>query len=54
LLVKAASVMRRLERGAEFIRRLEALRVKYKIKRNFIKLVEEKRRRCTFHMRASA
>lgn len=44
LLVKAASVMRRMDRGAEFVRRLEALRVKYKIKRNFIKLVEQKRK----------
>jgi uncharacterized Zn finger protein len=44
LLVKAASVMRRLDCGAEFIRNLEALRVKYKIKRNFIKLIEQKRK----------
>ena len=44
LLVKAASVMRRLDRGAEFIRHFEALRLKYKIKRNFIKLVEQKRK----------
>jgi uncharacterized Zn finger protein len=44
LLVKAALVMRRLDRGAEFIRHLEALRLKYKIKRNFIKLVEQKRK----------
>jgi uncharacterized Zn finger protein len=44
LLVKAASVMRRMDRGAEFIRHLEALRVRFKIKRNFIKLVEQKRK----------
>jgi uncharacterized Zn finger protein len=44
LLMKAASVMRGMNRGAEFIRHLEALRMKYKIKRNFIKLVEQKRR----------
>ena len=44
LLVKAASVMRRMDRGAEFLRHLEGLRVKYKIKRNFIKLVEQKRK----------
>ena len=31
-------------RAAEFVRHLEALRVKYKIKRNFIKLVEQKRK----------
>ena len=44
LLVKAAAVMRRMGRGEEFIRHLEALRLKYKIKRNFIKLVEQKRK----------
>jgi uncharacterized Zn finger protein len=44
LLVKAAAVMKRLDRGAEFVSHLEALRVKYKIKRNFIKLVEQKRK----------
>jgi len=44
LLVNAAAVMRRMDRGAEFVRQLEALRVKYKIKRNFIKLVEQKRK----------
>jgi uncharacterized Zn finger protein len=43
-LMKAASVMRRMDRAAEFVRDLEALRVKYKIKRNFIKLVEQKRK----------
>jgi hypothetical protein len=44
LLVKAASIMRRLNRSAEFIHRLDALRVKYKIKRNFIKLIEQSRK----------
>ena len=29
--------MKRMDRSAEFVRDLEALRVKYKIKRNFIK-----------------
>jgi len=43
-LVKAASAMQRIGQGAEFVRRLEALRVKYKVKRNFIKLVEQKRK----------
>ncbi|MCC7496263.1 MAG: hypothetical protein IT160_01720 [Bryobacterales bacterium] len=43
LLVKAAAAMKRLSRGAEFVLALEALRVKYKIKRNFIKLLEQKR-----------
>ena len=41
---KAAVVMKRLNRSAEFVRQLEALRTKYKIKRNFIKLVEQKRK----------
>jgi hypothetical protein len=44
LLVKAAAVMKRVDRSAEFVRNLEALRVKYKIKRNFIKLLEQKRK----------
>jgi uncharacterized Zn finger protein len=44
LLVKAAGVMNRMDRSAEFVRNLEALRAKYKIKRNFIKLVEQKRK----------
>ena len=44
LLVKAAAAMKRMDRSAEFVRHLDALRVKYKIKRNFIKLVEQKRR----------
>jgi hypothetical protein len=43
LLAKAAAVMKRLDRSAEFVRQLEGLRAKYKIKRNFIKLVEQKR-----------
>jgi len=43
LLIKAAKVMKRLDRGAAFGRHLDALRAKYKIKRNFIKLVEQKR-----------
>ncbi|MBL8295567.1 MAG: SWIM zinc finger family protein [Bryobacterales bacterium] len=43
LLVKAAKVMKRMDRSAAFVRHLEALRAKYKIKRNFIKLVEKKR-----------
>jgi len=44
LLVKAAAVMKRMDRSAEFVCDLEALRVKYKIKRNFIKLLEQKRK----------
>lgn len=43
LLVKAAAVMKRMDRGAEFARHLQALKVRYKIKRNFIKLLEQKR-----------
>jgi uncharacterized Zn finger protein len=44
LLVKAAAVMRQMDRSAEFVQRLDALRVKYKIKRNFVKLIEKKRK----------
>ncbi len=43
LLVKAAGLMRRVDRGAEFVSRLEALRAKHRIKRNFVKLIEQKR-----------
>jgi uncharacterized Zn finger protein len=44
LLVKAAAIMKRLDRCAEFVRHMETLRTRYKIKRNFIKLVEQKRK----------
>jgi uncharacterized Zn finger protein len=44
LLVKAASAMRQMDRSAEFVVYVDALRVKYKIKRNFIKLVEQRRK----------
>jgi hypothetical protein len=36
--------MKRMGRSAEFVRNLEALRAKYKLKRNFIKLLEQKRK----------
>lgn len=44
LLVKAAAAMRKMGCGEEFVRHLDALRVKFKIKRNFIKLIEQKRK----------
>lgn len=44
LLAKAAAVMKRLDRSPEFVSQLESLRAKYKIKRNFIKLVEQNRK----------
>lgn len=44
LLAKAAAATKRLNRSEEFVRHLEALRVQYKRKRNFIKLVEQKRK----------
>ena len=44
LLIKAAAVMKRMDRSAEFVLGMEALSVKYKIKRNFIKLLEQKRK----------
>ena len=43
LLVKAAASMMRMGRSEEFVRYLESLRVKYKARRNFIKLLEERR-----------
>ena len=44
LLAKAAAMMKRLDRSGEFVSQLEALRAKYKIKRNFVKLLEQKRK----------
>lgn len=51
LLARPVEVRLRAERRngdlsflAEFVRNLEALRTKYKIQRNFIKLVEQKRK----------
>ena len=43
LLIKAAAVMKRMNRGEEFERTLDALSLKYKIKRNFIKLLAQNR-----------
>ncbi len=43
LLEKAAALMRRLGRREEFIRDLERLRETYRIKRNFTKLLDERR-----------
>jgi hypothetical protein len=48
LLVKAAAAMKQTGRSEEFVSRLEALRVKYKIKRNFIKLLNQKERSLYF------
>lgn len=44
LLIKAAATMKRIDRSMEFVHTLEKLRAKYKTKRNFIKLIERKRR----------
>lgn len=44
LLVKAAAAMKRMGQSEDFVRRLEALRAKYKIKRNFIKALEQKQK----------
>jgi uncharacterized Zn finger protein len=43
LLIKAAGAMKRANRGAEFVRHLDALRAQYKSKRNFTKLLEKQR-----------
>ena len=42
--MEGGAVMKRLDRSEEFMRNLEALAVEYKIKRNFIKLMERKRK----------
>ena len=44
LLIQAATAMKRAGQSAEFALRLETLRAKYKIKRNFMKLVEQRRK----------
>lgn len=44
LLVKAAVAMKRMDRSEDFVRHLESLRQKYKIKRNFIKLLDQKQK----------
>jgi uncharacterized Zn finger protein len=44
LLVKAAAAMKRMGRSAEFERHLDTLLAQYKSKRNFVKLVEKKRK----------
>jgi uncharacterized Zn finger protein len=44
LLVKAARLMAQMGRAAEFAHSIESLRTKYRIKRNFIKLTERKRK----------
>lgn len=44
LLVKAAVLMKRMGRSEEFVHQLDALRLKYKIKRNFIKLLDQKQK----------
>lgn len=43
LLLRASKAMQAMQRGAEFVRILDALRLKYKPKRNFIKLTDQKR-----------
>lgn len=44
LLVKAAALMKRMGRSEEFVVQLESLRQKYKIKRNFVKRLEQRRK----------
>ena len=44
LLKSAAGAMKRLGRSAEFVSQLEPFRLKYKIKRNFAKLIEANRK----------
>ena len=42
LLGKAAAVMKRLGESREAARQIEALRLKYKAKRNFVKLLDQR------------
>lgn len=42
--MKAAVLMKRMGRSEEFVYQLDALRLKYKIKRNFIKLLDQKQK----------
>ncbi|MFN0105144.1 MAG: hypothetical protein ACKV2U_24050 [Bryobacteraceae bacterium] len=44
LLIRTAAVMKRIGASPEFARQLDLLRFKYKIKRNFIKLLDKHRR----------
>jgi hypothetical protein len=44
LLVKAAALMKRMDRSGDFVRHLDALRLKHSRKRNFMKQLEEKRK----------
>jgi hypothetical protein len=43
LLIKAAGAMKRANRMDEFTRRLDELRLQYRSKRNFTKLLEDQR-----------
>jgi len=43
LLIRMAAVMKRIGASAEFARQLDALRFKYRVKRNFIKLLDKRR-----------
>ena len=43
MLCKAAALLRRLGRSDDFAEQLAALRAQYKAKRNFTKLLDEKR-----------
>ena len=43
LLEKAATVMKRLGTSPDFVREINALRLQYKIKRNFMKLTDQRR-----------
>ena len=47
LLIRTAGVMKRIGASAEFARQLDTLRVKYKIKRNFIKLLDKRSKQLT-------
>ena len=44
LLIKAAALMKQMSRSEDFVGQLESLRLKYKLKRNFVKRLEQRRK----------
>lgn len=47
LLIRTAAVMKRIGASAEFVRQIDLLRLKYKAKRNFVKLLDQRRAQLT-------
>ncbi|MEO7777900.1 MAG: hypothetical protein ABIY63_10230, partial [Fibrobacteria bacterium] len=47
LLIRTAAVMKRIGASTEFVRQIDLLRTKYKVKRNFVKLLDQRRAQLT-------